>query len=86
VTIVKPSLALLRSLSDEAVLRALMDAPRLTRAELALATGLSKPTAAEAIRRLEQTGLVRDTGERTSGRGGVGTYYALSDRLVATVR
>jgi predicted NBD/HSP70 family sugar kinase len=81
VTIVKPSLALLRSLSDEAVLRALMDAPRLTRAELALATGLSKPTAAEAIRRLEEAGLVRDTGERTSGRGGVGTYYALSDKV-----
>ena len=80
-TIVKPSPALLRSLSDEAVLRALMDAPRLTRAELALATGLSKPTAAEAIRRLEETGLVRDTGERTSGRGGVGTYYALSDKV-----
>jgi predicted NBD/HSP70 family sugar kinase len=81
VTTVKPSLALLRSLSDEAVLRALMDAPRLTRAELALATGLSKPTAAEAIRRLEEAGLVRDTGERTSGRGGVGTYYALSDKV-----
>ncbi len=80
VTIVKPSLALLRSLSDEAVLRALMQAPRLTRAELALATGLSKPTAAEAIRRLEQAGLVRDTGERTSGRGGVGTYYALGEQ------
>jgi len=81
VPIVKPSLALLRSLSDEAVLRTLMDTPRLTRAELALATGLSKPTAAEAIRRLEEAGLVRDTGERTSGRGGVGTYYALSDRV-----
>ena len=80
-SVVKPSLALLRSLSDEAVLRALMDAPRQTRAELALATGLSKPTAAEAIRRLEQAGLVRDTGERTSGRGGVGTYYALSDKV-----
>ena len=79
-TVVKPSLALLRSLSDEAVLRALMDAPRRTRAELALTTGLSKPTAAEAIRRLEEAGLVRDTGERTSGRGGVGTYYALSDK------
>jgi len=64
VTTVKPSLALLRSLSDEAVLRALMDAPRLTRAELAPATGLSKPTAAEAIRRLEEAGLVRDTGEQ----------------------
>ena len=44
-----------------------------------MATGLSKPTAAEAIRRLEAAGLVRDTGERTTGRGGVGSYYALAD-------
>jgi predicted NBD/HSP70 family sugar kinase len=65
-------------MSDEAVLRALMDGPRLTRAELAVLTGLSKPTVGEAVRRLETAGLVRDTGERTSGRGGVGTYYALA--------
>ncbi len=75
----KPSLALLRSLSDEAVLRALMTAGRLTRAQLAAATGLSKPTAAQAIRRLELAGLVHDTGERTTGRGGVGSYYALAE-------
>jgi predicted NBD/HSP70 family sugar kinase len=74
-----PSLSLLRSLSDEAVLRALMKVPRSTRAELAAVSGLSKPTVAEAIRRLEAAGLVRDTGERTSGRGGVGSYYALSE-------
>jgi predicted NBD/HSP70 family sugar kinase len=78
VTSAKPSLTLLRELSDEAVLSALMDAPRLTRAELAVITRLSKPTAAEAIRRLEAAGLVRDTGERTTGRGGVGSYYALA--------
>ena len=78
VTTPKPSLALLREMSDEAVLRALMDRPRLTRAELAVLTGLSKPTVGEAVRRLEAAGLVRDTGERTTGRGGVGTYYALS--------
>jgi predicted NBD/HSP70 family sugar kinase len=77
VTSTKPSLALLREMSDEAVLRALMDGPRLTRAELAVRTGLSKPTVGEAVRRLEAAGLVRDTGERTTGRGGVGTYYAL---------
>jgi predicted NBD/HSP70 family sugar kinase len=78
VTSTKPSLALLREMSDEAVLRALMDSPRLTRAELAVLTGLSKPTAGEAVRRLEAAGLVRDTGMRTIGRGGVGTYYALA--------
>ena len=77
-TLTKPSLALLREMSDEAVLRALMDGPRLTRAELAVLTGLSKPTVGEAVRRLEAAGLVRDTGERTTGRGGVGTYYALA--------
>src|SRR4051812_4637034 len=75
----RPSLALLRSMSDEAVLRVLLDSPQLTRAQLAVATGLSKPTAAEAIRRLEAAGLVRDTGRRTTGRGGVGSYYALTD-------
>jgi len=78
VTSTKPSLALLREMSDEAVLRALMDSPRLTRAELAVLTGLSKPTVGEAVRRLEAAALVRDTGERTTGRGGVGTYYALA--------
>src|SRR5690348_16076133 len=67
-------------MSDEAVLRALMERPRLTRAELAAMTGLSKPTASESVRRLQEAGLVADTGELTSGRGGVGTYYALAGR------
>src|SRR4051812_22588197 len=75
----KPSLELLRSLTDEHVLRALIDERRLTRAELALRTGISKPTVSESVRRLSDAGLVRDTGERTTGRGGVGTYYALAE-------
>jgi predicted NBD/HSP70 family sugar kinase/DNA-binding transcriptional ArsR family regulator len=77
----KPSLELLRSLTDEHVLRALMRQPRLTRAELAAATGISKPTVGESVRRLVTAGLVADTGERTAGgrgRGRVGTYYALA--------
>ena len=73
----KPSLDLLRSLSDEHVLRALMSQPRATRAELALATGLSKPTVSESVRRLSEAGVVVDTGERTTGRGRIGTYYGL---------
>jgi len=78
---VKPSLDLLRSLSDEHVLRALMRHRRLTRAGLAAETGLSKPTAGESVRRLTEAGLVADTGERTPGgrgRGRVGSYYALA--------
>ena len=73
----KPSLELLRSLSDEHVLRALMSRRQATRAEIAAATGLSKPTVSESVRRLSASGSVVDTGERTTGRGRVGTYYAL---------
>ena len=77
----KPTLDLLRSLTDEHVLRALMDQPRLTRAQLATLTGISKPTVSESVRRLTAAGLLRDTGERTTGRGRVGSYYALADGL-----
>jgi predicted NBD/HSP70 family sugar kinase len=73
----KPSLELLRTLSDEHVLRALMSQRRATRAELAVATGLSKPTVSESVRRLSAAGAVVDTGERTTGRGRIGTYYGL---------
>ena len=75
----KPSLELLRSLTDEHVLRALMEQRRLTRAELAARTGISKPTVSESVRRLAEAGLLADTGERTTGRGRVGSYYALAD-------
>ena len=50
---------------------------RATRAEPALATGLSKPTVSESVRRLSEAAVVVDTGERTTGRGRIGTYYAL---------
>ena len=82
----KPSLELLRSLTDEHVLRTFMQHRRLTRAELAAGTGISKPTVGESVRRLTEAGLVADTGERTSGgrgRGRVGSYYALADVGVA---
>jgi predicted NBD/HSP70 family sugar kinase len=76
-----PSLDLLRSLTDEHVLRALIDEPRLTRAEIATRTGISKPTVGESVRRLTEAGLLRDTGERTTGRGRIGSYYALAEDL-----
>ena len=75
----KPSLDLLTELTDENVLAALIDEPRLTRAELATLTGISKPTIGESVRRLAEVGLIRDTGERTTGRGRIGTYYALAE-------
>jgi DNA-binding MarR family transcriptional regulator len=51
-TAAKPSLDLLRELSDEHVLRALIARDRMTRAELAAYTGISKPTVGESVRRL----------------------------------
>jgi predicted NBD/HSP70 family sugar kinase len=77
----KPSPELLRSLTDEHVLRELMRQRRLTRAELATATGMSKPAVGESVRRLAEAGFVASTGERTvggRGRGRVGSYYALA--------
>jgi predicted NBD/HSP70 family sugar kinase len=81
VTAAKPSLELLRELSDEHVLRALMEEKRLTRAELAARTGISKPTVGESVRRLDAAGIVVDTGARSSGRGRAGSYYALADGI-----
>jgi predicted NBD/HSP70 family sugar kinase len=80
----KPSQELLRSLTDEHVLRALMRYRRLTRAEVAAETGISKPTAGESVRRLVEAGLVVDTGQRTPGgrgRGRVGSYYSLAPNV-----
>ncbi|MCQ4212616.1 ROK family transcriptional regulator [Streptomyces longispororuber] len=81
----KPSLELLRALTDENVLRALMSEARLTRAEIAARTGISKPTISDSVQRLSGAGLVVDTGERTTGRGRVGSYYALGPDLGAAL-
>lgn len=61
---------------------------RMTRAELAVEIGISKPTAGESVRRLTERGLVADTGERTPGgrgRGRVGSYYALTPSVGAAL-
>lgn len=84
-----PSLDLLRAMTDEQVLSAVMRQGRATRAELATLTGLSKPTVSEAVRRLAEGGALAQTGERSSGRGRAGTYYSLrpdaGHALVATI-
>lgn len=74
----KPSLEMLRSLTDEHVLRLLMEEGRMTRAEIATRTGISKTTISESMRRLDAVGMVVDTGQRSSGRGRAGSYYALA--------
>ncbi|QUH03535.1 ROK family transcriptional regulator [Saccharopolyspora erythraea] len=74
----KPSLELLRSITDEHVLRAVMTRGRLTRTEIASLTGISKPTVSDSVRRLSEAGVLADTGERTTGRGRAGLYYSLA--------
>lgn len=64
----------------------LLNEKRFTRAELATRAGLSKPTVSDSVERLVAAGLVRDTGERTTGRRGrIGTYFALADDLGAAL-
>jgi predicted NBD/HSP70 family sugar kinase len=77
----RPSLDLLRQLSDQHVLAALIQQPQLTRAQIATMAGLSKPTVGESMRRLVRSGVVRDTGVVTSGRGRAGTLFALADDI-----
>jgi predicted NBD/HSP70 family sugar kinase len=52
----------------------------LSRADLARATLLSKPTVSLALSRLEQAGLVRETGRASGGRGPSAALYELNAR------
>ncbi|WP_344599970.1 winged helix-turn-helix transcriptional regulator [Streptomyces glaucus] len=76
----KPSPELLRDLTDENVLRALMAHGRLTRAEIATVAGASEPTVSDRVQRPERAGPVVYTGERTTGRGRAGSAYPLAPR------
>ena len=60
------------------VLQTLLSTGPMTRPEIAAATGLSKPTVSDAIRRLELSGLVRATGKRHGARGRSPVAYELS--------
>ncbi|GHH76807.1 sugar kinase [Streptomyces sulfonofaciens] len=59
----------LRGINERTLLDALRAAGTTSRAELARATGLSKPTVSAALASLERAGLVRRTGEVARGRG-----------------
>ena len=76
---VLPRMAVLRDLTDDTVLDVVFrDAPT-TRAEIARASGISKPTVAESVRRLGSAGLLRAVGEQSGRQGRVGTLYAVAD-------
>ena len=67
--------ALLRSLNDRTVLAVLLAGGPSSRADLVGATGLSKPTVAEVLGRLEGAGLVADAGETVGRRGPNGRLH-----------
>lgn len=75
------SLDLLRQITDRHVIDQLLATPAMTRAGIAAATGISKPTISESVRRLQESGLLVSAGEQTGRRGRAGTFYALAGSL-----
>lgn len=72
-------LDLVRRATDDAVVDVLLDAGRLTRAEIATVAGVSKPTASESVRRLAEEGVLTEAGKTEGGRGRTGVYYRVAD-------
>jgi predicted NBD/HSP70 family sugar kinase len=58
----RPTLDLLRHLSDQHVLAALLDGGPGTRADLAVRAGLSKPTVGQSVTRLIERGVIEEVG------------------------
>jgi predicted NBD/HSP70 family sugar kinase len=76
-----PSQKVLREATDRRLLDETIRQGRTTRAELADATGYSRPTVSEAVRRLVAAGLLDATGLKETGRRGrIGTFYSLGAR------
>jgi predicted NBD/HSP70 family sugar kinase len=71
----------LRAATDRRLLEETIRQGRTTRVELADATGYSRPTVSEAVRRLVARGLLDASGLKETGRRGrVGTFYSLGAR------
>ena len=81
----RPSLEMLRQLTDRRVFEQLLAAQTLTRAEIAARTGISKPTISESVRRLIEADLVHEGGPQPGGRGRAGTACRLRTDTTAAV-
>jgi predicted NBD/HSP70 family sugar kinase len=73
-----PHAGLLREITDGTVLEQVFWHGRVTRAGVAAATGISKPTISDSFRRLVERGLLTEGGPRSGHRGRVATYYQLA--------
>jgi predicted NBD/HSP70 family sugar kinase len=67
----------IRERNLRSVLEALRDRRPASRADIALMTGLSKPTVGGALRSFESAGLVREYGRTTGRRGPAASLYDL---------
>src|SRR5258706_11708877 len=70
------SAKLLRAMNSSATLAHLLQAGKLTRAELRERTGLSKPTSSEMLRLLSDAGLAVVTGRTTGSIGPPAAIYS----------
>src|SRR4051812_37532149 len=66
---------LLRAINERTLLDHLTRTGPASRAQLARATGLSKPTVSQALANLERAGLVRELGRVSPGRGRTAVLY-----------
>src|SRR2546430_10376657 len=62
--------SLLRAINERSLLEYLRSHQPTSRAQLARATGLSKPTVSQALANLENAGLVRAVGQSIASKGG----------------
>ncbi|GIU98014.1 MAG: sugar kinase [Actinomycetota bacterium] len=70
--------SLLRALNERAILEHVRRHGPLTRAEIAAASGLSKPTVAQAVHQLRRVNLIREAGRRTGSQGPAAVLYELN--------
>ena len=75
--------AWLRETNDRTALSLLLEHGVLTRTRIGELSGLSKPTAAQMVARLESAGLIHAVGEVSGGRGPNAASYAVrTDRML----
>lgn len=74
--------SLLRAINDRAVLGHLIERGPLTRGALVRLTSLSKPTASQALSRLETAGMVAPAGETSGHPGRNAVIYAVNSEIV----
>ena len=73
-----PRLGILREMTDQTVMAEVFERGRVTRAEVSVRTGISKPTLSQSVRRLEEANLLRAAGADTGRRGRLATFYELA--------